>query len=120
MSDVEMIIRRARDLSLRLRIDGDRIEVKGRCPSDLLEQMRLHKPALMAFLEAEAAHHQVTPDRAPWIHVAVQIIFGEFDGCDRSTHEALIIGLRSVDHILAKRALQRLRCKAPNRDQQHQ
>lgn len=65
---------------------------------------------------------QVQPDPAPrktaeeavWLHIARQILAGEFYGCDRSTHESLTIGLRSIRHPDCQRALERLhRNKTP-------
>jgi hypothetical protein len=50
----------------------------------------------------------LSPDCAPWLAVAQQILAGEFDGCDRSTRESLSIGLRSISHPACGRALMRL------------
>jgi hypothetical protein len=45
------------------------------------------------------------PDCLPWLHVARQVLAGEFDGGDRSTRESIKIGLCSVPHPLCRRAL---------------
>jgi hypothetical protein len=45
---------------------------------------------------------------AAWLHVAQQILAGEFQGADASTCESLWIGLRSIGHPSCRSALQRL------------
>jgi len=65
-------------------------------PRDFLAAVRARKTELRAFLAA----------RAPWLHVAKQILLGEFNGCDGSTRQKLADGLHSVPHPLARRALE--------------
>ena len=48
------------------------------------------------------------PGCLPWIHIAEQVLAGEFDGCDRSTAESLRIGLHRIEHPLCRKALARL------------
>jgi hypothetical protein len=48
-------------------------------------------------------------DNAPWLHIARQVLAGEFDGCDKSTRESITIGLRSIMHPVCKTALARLK-----------
>ena len=48
------------------------------------------------------------PDCLPWLHVARQVLVGEFDGCDRSTAQSLTIGLRHIEHPLCREALESL------------
>lgn len=48
------------------------------------------------------------PDCLPWLHVAEQVLAGEFDGCDRSMAESLAIGLEAVAHPLCRRAFAQL------------
>jgi hypothetical protein len=43
--------------------------------------------------------------------VARQILACEFDGCDKSTRESIIVGLRSIQHPSCIQALMRLRSK---------
>jgi hypothetical protein len=62
------------------------------CPSALKDSIRQHKDELLDLLEARASH--LTSDCAAWLHVARQILSGEFVGADRSTVESLTIGLR--------------------------
>ena len=76
------------------------------CPSELKVAIQTHKPELLALLEAKAAH--LTPDCAPWLHVARQILAGEFEGADGSTTESLRIGLRNIKHPDCQRAIERL------------
>jgi hypothetical protein len=66
-------------------------------------QVRQHKHELLNWLEGRVAG--LTPD---WLHIARQVLAGEFDGCDNSTRESLIIGLRSMAHPLARRSLEKL------------
>ncbi len=48
-------------------------------------------------------------DCLPWLHVARQVLAGEFDAADGSTSESLAIGLRGITHPLCRKALERLR-----------
>lgn len=93
---------------LRLEPAGDKLAVipKGKCPSDFANVLRAHKGELMSWLEARASH--LPPDEAPWLHVAKQVLAGEFDGADRSTVQSLTIGLRGINHPVCRRALGRL------------
>lgn len=112
MSDAQTIVDRACRLGLRLQLEGDRIAIfpARQCPPDLLTEVRQHKPAVVALLEARSAN--LPPDCAPWLHVARQVLAGEFDGADRSTVESLVIGLRSAIYPLCHRALERLRVES--------
>jgi hypothetical protein len=76
------------------------------CPPEFAAELRQHKGELLDFLEGRAAG--LAPDCAPWLHVAKQILAGEFAGADGSTRQSLIIGLRSVLHPLCADALARL------------
>jgi hypothetical protein len=73
---------------------------------DLLVALRAHKPALLLMLEAEAA--RLPHDCGPWLHVARQVLAGEFDGGDRSLLESLFIGVRSIPHPSCQQARARL------------
>jgi hypothetical protein len=90
---------------LRLKPDGDTLIVspKTKCPPDFADMLRRHKQELLSWLSSRAA--ALTPDCAPWVYVARQVLDGEFDGVDRSTRESLIIGLRNIQHPLCRRAL---------------
>ena len=111
MCDAQAILKRARKLGLTLGVEGDRIAIAPArlCPPALLAEVREHKPAVMALLEAKAAN--LTPDQVPWLHIARQILSGEFDGSTRSTVESLTIGLRSILASTCRRALARLQQK---------
>ena len=93
---------------LRLEPAGDKLAVipAKQCPPDFADVLRQHKGELLNWLEARTAG--LAPDCAPWLHVARQILAGEFDGCDNSTRESLTIGLRHIHHPLCKQALSRL------------
>ena len=45
------------------------------------------------------------PGCLPWIHVAAQVLAGEFDGADKSTVQSLAIGLHRIPHPQCRKAL---------------
>ena len=102
------IYHRALALGLHLESRGDKLAVTPakRCPPDFAEELRAHKRQLLDLLEARG--FSLTPDCVPWLHVARQILAGEFDGADRSTVESLTIGVRGIRHPLCQQALNRL------------
>ena len=89
-------------------LDGGKLAVTpaDRCPPDFADVLRQHKRELLDLLEAN--RHALPPDCAPWLHVARQVLAGEFDGCDHSTAESLTIGLRGIPHPRCREALARL------------
>jgi hypothetical protein len=103
---------------LRLERRGDLLAVipAKRCPPEFADTLRQHKREILSLLEGQAAG--LAPDCAPWLHVAKQVLAGEFVGCDGSTRESLTIGLRSIRHPLCERALMRLK-PAGSGDGQH-
>jgi hypothetical protein len=97
---------RQRGLRLHARDDGTLAVFPARnCPPEFATCLRQHKGELLVLLRLSA-------DQLPWVHVARQVMSGEFDDADRSTIESLWIGLRSLAHPLAAQALARLR-RAP-------
>jgi hypothetical protein len=96
-----------RGLHLEAR-DGGKLAVTpaDRCPPDFADVLRQHKPALLALIEAQT--HYLPADCAPWLHVARQVLEGEFEGADRSMVESLTIGLRHIEHPRCRQALARL------------
>ena len=134
------LFRRAHELGLRLEPAGDRLNVfGGYCPPDFAEELRQHKAELLAWLNGGSDYwrdrptpelhlpddfHRTFPAtrRAPvrrndtrtaWIHVARQVLAGEFIGADASTRQSLIIGLRGTEHPLCLEALSRLEDRRP-------
>lgn len=99
------LYREATRLGLNLEPRGGKLVVipACRCPPDFADQLRQHKCELLALLEGKTA--SLAPDCAPWLHVAKQVLAGEFFGADQSTVESLIIGLRGIPHPLCQRAL---------------
>jgi hypothetical protein len=93
---------------LRLEPRGNKLVVipGDRVPPDFADTLRQHKGELLDLLEAQSS--RLTPDCAAWLHVAKQVLAGEFVRCDSSTRESLTIGLRSIPHPLCSRALARL------------
>lgn len=108
------LYQRAVRLGLRLEPRGDKLAVipAKRCPPDFAAELRQHKGELLDFLKGQAAG--LAPDCAPWLHVARQILAGEFDDLmDNSVRGSLETGLRSIIHPVCQRALDQLRKKLP-------
>jgi hypothetical protein len=103
------LCQRAVRLGLRLEPRGDMLAVipAKRCPPEFADTLRQHKREILSLLEGQAAG--LAPDCAPWLHVARQILAGEFDGADNSTVQSLTIGLRGIRHTLCQQALVRLK-----------
>ncbi len=94
---------------LRLALAGDKLAVmpKGHCPPDFTAVLRAHKSELLSWLEGRA--FGLGDDCLPWLHIAKQILAGEFDGLmDRSVAKSLTIGLQNIRHPVCQRALQQL------------
>ncbi|MBI4664448.1 MAG: hypothetical protein HY735_37120 [Verrucomicrobia bacterium] len=109
----EQVYLEATKRGLRLKPVGDKLAVipaKG-CPPEFAETLRRHKVELLDLLEAKS--HNLSPDCVTWLHIARQILAGEFEGCDKSTRESLAFGLRSIGHPLARCALGRLGALRP-------
>jgi hypothetical protein len=103
-----LLYRRAIDLGLQLEQRGDKLAVipRAKCPADFAEELRRHKPELLAMLEGRRA--KLPPDCWPWIDVAKQVLAGDFNNADSSTVESLTIGLRGIDHELCRKAFAKL------------
>ena len=89
---------RARESDNQERVKGGSESPKGKSTPQSVRNVR----------ERERVSISLPPDQAAWLPVAQQILRGEFDGCDRSTCESLMIGLRSVSHPACRRALEKL------------
>ncbi len=107
MTAIELYREAARH-GLRLEPRGDKLAVipGDRVPPGFADTLRQHKQEILSLLEGQAAG--LAPDCAPWLHVARQVLAGEFVGMDGSTRQSLIVGLRSIPHPLCVRALARL------------
>jgi hypothetical protein len=92
-----------------IRARGDKIAVTPaeNCPPEFVDSLRAHKPEILAWVDARAAG--LPADCAPWLHIARQVLAGEWDGADGSTCESLLIGLRAVEHLDCRRAVERLK-----------
>lgn len=99
----------------RLEPAGDRLRMllPADCSPALKDVIRQHKRELLNWLEARSAG--LAPDCAPWLHVARQVLAGEFDGCNNSTRNSLTIGLRSIPHPVCQRAMKALRANRSQR-----
>ena len=109
MSGPREIVDAVAQLGGRLEPAGDKLRMllPADCSPALKNVIRQHKRELLDWLEASNAG--LPPDCHPWLHVARQILAGEFDGADGSTRENLTIGLRSIRYPLCERALARLK-----------
>ena len=94
---------------LTLEARGDKLAVipAQRCPPDFADVLRRHKRELLDLLETKTG--SLPADHVPWLHVARQILAGEFDSADNSTVQSLTIGLRGIRHPLCQQALIRLK-----------
>jgi hypothetical protein len=108
MTAYEIYLEAARR-GLRLDPAGDKLAVTpaNLCPTEFADVLRQHKDEILKWLETRTAG--LAPDCEPWVHIARQILAGEFDGCDNSTRESLILGLRSITHPLARSSLEKLK-----------
>ncbi len=111
MSDAAAILARCRLAGLHVWRDGDGLAIAParRCPPELLAEIRAAKPQLLDWLDARAS--ELPADEIPWLHIARQVLAGEFAGCDRSTAASLRIGLRGLARRgirLARRAEEHL------------
>jgi len=97
-----------RGLQLKQRGNNLAVSPPDRLTTDFADVLREHKTELLDLLKARGVH--LTDDCVPWLHVARQVIEGEFDAVmDNSVRGSLVIGLRSVPHPVCQRALARLK-----------
>lgn len=96
----------------RLEPAGDKLRMllPADCSPALKDVIRRHKRELLNLLEARTVGF--APDCLPWLHVAKQVLAGEFVGADSSTVESLTIGLRSINHPACQRAFERLKTRS--------
>ena len=108
MSNPREILKRAHALGLKLTVEGDRIAIRPArmVPQELAVDIRAHKPELLGLLEAD--QYDLSPDCAPWVHVARQVLAGEFDDGERSLIESVLIGVRSIRVPCCQQARARL------------
>ena len=99
----------AQKRGLRIAAAGDKLAVmpKGKCSPDFADTLRAHKVELLSWLEGRS--EGLSADCAPWLHIARQILAGEFDDADNSTVQSLTIGVRSIMHPTCQQALIRLK-----------
>ena len=93
---------------LRLETRGNKLAVLPAkdCPSDFAALLSEHKCVLLPWLEGRVSG--LSEDCLPWLHVARQVLAGEFEGANTSTIESVAIGLRGIDHSRCQEALKRL------------
>ena len=96
---------------LRLIPRGDKLEVTPKCrlTPDFAAVLRDNKAELLAHLD-----QHLRQDAGQWLHVAKQILAGEFDGAEDSTLETIAAGLRHVAHPQCQRALAHLQMETTN------
>ena len=113
--DANEVYHEATCRGLRLIPRGNRLEVtpKSRLTPDFADVLRAHKAELLAFLEHSG--HNAPVNGASWLHVAKQVLSGEFDGpLDESVRGSLETGLRSNNYPISLRALARLQRQLHN------
>jgi hypothetical protein len=97
---------------LRLEMRGNKLAVipaKG-CQPEFADLLRAHKSELLSWLDGR--NSGLSEDCLPWLHIARQVMAGEFEGLkDKSVAKSLKIGLQNIHHPLCQQALQRLDAK---------
>ena len=107
MNPIETLLAECRRVGLVLFSDGDASRWRGPRPAlELLVRLREHRTELRRHLADTASG--LTADQLPWLHVARQVLAGEFAGANRSLRDSVSIGLRSIPHPLCLRALETL------------
>ena len=126
-------------LKIEPRGDNLAISPRGRLSPEFAATLKEHKTELLAWLTGSGidiaddiraapvlpATKDITrhwPDGSPpapaagrggteaaWLHVAKQVLAGEFEGANASTRATLTIGLRNIPHPAARAALERLK-----------
>ena len=97
----------------RITLAGDKLRtlLPRNCPSELKTAIRANKSEIILLLEARALH--LPSDGGPWIHIARQVLSGEFHGADRSTIGSLMTGLNAiVGHPIGRRAFDLLSARS--------
>ena len=107
MTTIE-VIRRATQLGLTLSSKGPKLVVSpaARVPREFVPILLEHKPAILEWLASGSVAFR--PDELPWIHVARQVLAGEFEGANDSLRRSIAIGLRSIRHSICRAALARI------------
>jgi hypothetical protein len=99
----------------RIEPAGDKLRtlLPAGCPPELKSAIRQYKLELLNFFKA--ASMGVALDCVPWVHVARQILAGEFEDADRYLVESLTIGLKNILHTDCQRALAHLGSLRPTK-----
>ena len=100
----------------RITLAGDKLRtmLPRNCPSELKTAIRANKPEIMVLIEVRSL--RLPSDCGPWIHIARQVLAGEFEGADRSTIASLLIGLNAiVKHPAGRQAFDRLSTRSQKR-----
>ena len=99
------LYRRATALGLHLEPRGDKLAViHGRlCPAEFADELRKNKAGLLALLKVDAK--TLPDDIDAWLHIAKQVLAGEFVGADNATIKSLTVGLRNINHKRCREAL---------------
>jgi len=102
------IYREATRRGLRLVTRGDKLEVtpKNRLTPEFEAALREHKTELLALLEVSS--RDLENYYTAGLHIADQILSGEFDSADSSTVENLFVKLRDFADPQCQRAIARL------------
>ena len=108
----EILLREATRWGLRLTRRGDTIFIVPAklCPPEFVALVRQHKGAVLELLRAKA--DGLAADERPWLHVAKQVLAGEFDTADDSLRQSILIGLRSIPHPTCRAASDKLQVES--------
>lgn len=104
---LELLLDRCRRAGLQLAPEGPHLRVSPpeKLTPELAAELRAAKPQLLALLNSAPS---LRPDEWPWLHVAKQILAGEFDGGYRSELESVWLGVRHIAHPDCQAARARL------------
>ena len=90
------------------------------CTEEIVAALRQYKTEVMAALREHKHEHldllesktsNLPAGNAPLLHVARQILEGEFEGVEQCTRKRLTVALRGIAHPLCRRALKQLQSK---------
>ena len=105
MTPAAHLIHECRRRGAILRRDGYALEIErpSYLPAGLIEELKARKPDILALLDSEAG--ATPPNETPLVHLATQVVSGEFVGASPAMLESVAVSLRASRHPLCARAL---------------
>ena len=103
MNFVQVLFSQARDLGLEFRLREHRLVIAPgwRCPPAFIAKVREHRNEIVQQLLEER-------DRSAVVHLARQIVEGEFQGADANTCNVIAEALRRSTNPLCSAAMRKL------------